>query len=81
MVSSVERGLDENMAESRKPAADKRPVASAEGPADPMITAKDGGSSDWLSRGLRDLFQETAEEPLPDSFLKLIEELERKNRN
>jgi hypothetical protein len=69
------------MGESHKPAADKRPVASAEGPADPVAAVKEGGPNDWLSRGLRDLFQETAEEPLPDSFLKLIEELERKNRN
>ncbi len=69
------------MAESRKPVTDKRPVASAEGPADPVVPAADAGANDWLSRGLRDLFQETAEEPLPDSFLKLIEELERKNRN
>ncbi|MBN9524586.1 MAG: hypothetical protein J0H82_00205 [Alphaproteobacteria bacterium] len=69
------------MAESRKPATDKRPVASAEGPADPVVPTVDAGANDWLSRGLRDLFQETAEEPLPDSFLKLIEELERKNRN
>lgn len=69
------------MAESRKPPTDKRPVASAEGPADPVAPAGEGAGNDWLSRGLRDLFQETAEEPLPDSFLKLIEELERKNRN
>ncbi len=69
------------MGESHKPATDKRPVASAEGPADPAAAIKEGSANDWLSRGLRDLFQETAEEPLPDSFLKLIEELERKNRN
>ncbi len=69
------------MGESRKPVTDKRPVASAEGPVDPTAAIKEGSTSDWLSRGLRDLFQEAAEEPLPDSFLKLIEELERKNRN
>lgn len=56
-------------------------MASAEGPADPVASIKDGGQGDWLSQGLRDLFQETAEEPLPDSFIELIEALERKNRN
>jgi hypothetical protein len=34
----------------------------------------------WLSRGLRNLFQDTVSEPIPESFLTLLEELERAER-
>jgi hypothetical protein len=38
--------------------------------------AEGNGSADWLGRGLRKLYQETAAEPIPDKFRELLERLD-----
>lgn len=37
-------------------------------------------SQDWLRRSLKKLYEDTAHDPVPDSFVKLLEELDRKER-
>lgn len=48
--------------------APRKPVRSQAGGADPITTA------------LRRLYQDVAAEPVPDEFLKLIDELDARNR-
>lgn len=35
---------------------------------------------DWLARGLKKLYEDTLNDPVPDSFLHLLEELDRKDK-
>ena len=35
---------------------------------------------EWLRRSLKKLYEDTAQDPVPDSFIELLEELDRKER-
>jgi hypothetical protein len=35
---------------------------------------------DWLAQGLREIYQETLDDPIPDAFKELLDELERKEQ-
>ena len=43
-------------------------------------TADPRRRGDWLGRGLKKLYQDTLNDPIPDSFLNLLEELDRKDK-
>ena len=54
-------------------------MARQEGASISRIGRKPGagnGSADWLGRGLRQLYQGTVSEPIPDKFRTLLERLD-----
>lgn len=71
--------------EDRSPRGEDDPKQGGQGNEKPAISIRSEAGREriqraWLSRGLRDLFQDTVSEPVPDSFKTLLEELERKER-
>ncbi|MGE0744659.1 MAG: NepR family anti-sigma factor [Rhodospirillales bacterium] len=71
--------------EDRSPRGEDDPERGEQGKERPAISIRSEAGREriqraWLSRGLRDLFQDTVSEPVPDSFKSLLEELERKER-
>lgn len=43
-------------------------------------TAASAEQQEWLRRSLKKLYEDTAQDPIPDSFIALLEELDRKER-
>lgn len=71
--------------EDRSPRGEDSPERAEPGNDKPAISVRSEAGREriqraWLSRGLRDLFQDTVSEPVPDAFKSLLEELERKER-
>jgi len=51
----------------------------------PRLAARGAATADekqqeWLRRSLKKLYEDTAQDPIPDSFVALLEELDRKER-
>lgn len=63
-------------------AAEPAAVARQEGASVSRIGRKPGagnGSADWLGRGLRQLYQGTVSEPIPDKFRALLDRLDQQD--
>ncbi|MGD9536856.1 MAG: NepR family anti-sigma factor [Alphaproteobacteria bacterium] len=54
--------------------------ASPPRPAARGVAAADEKQQEWLRRSLKKLYEDTAQDPIPDSFIELLEELDRKER-
>ena len=56
------------------------PESRPTGPPERHTTAVAAEQQEWLRRSLKKLYEDTAQDPIPDTFIALLEELDRKER-
>ena len=59
---------------------DQRDQSSKGGPVPGGATKAAGGKEDWIGAHLRKVYDEALNEPVPDRFLALLKEIDKKER-